>query len=253
MASEKAKELAAQQKAAIKAAKEAKRNSTDPRDWGQWRQMREVYKMTKEDDPALPWILLGSFLVGVAIFVIIGLLLNSVWLYLVAGIGLGALFAMLMFNYRGKKAAYTRYDGKPGSAEVAFGELDKKKWAYTMGVAANRNMDLVHRLIGPGGLLLVSEGGPAAKQLLADTAKRHEAVAYGVKVQTIQMGKGEGQVPLPKLAAYIKKLPTSVEPYQITEIKQRLKALDAVRSKAPLPKGPLPQMKNSMRRAMRGR
>ena len=54
------------------------------------------------------------------------------------------------------------------------------------------------------------------------------------------MGDKEGQVPLDKLADHIRKLPKMLQPNQITDVKQRLRALDAVRPQMPVPKGPMP-------------
>ena len=62
----------------------------------------------------------------------------------------------------------------------------------------------------------------------------------------------EGQVPLAKLTDTIRKLPKKLEPSQITDVKARLRALDAVRPKVPLPRGPMPSMKGA-KQAMRGR
>jgi hypothetical protein len=66
------------------------------------------------------------------------------------------------------------------------------------------------------------------------------------------MGDAEGQVPLARLATHIKKLPKKLSPSQIADIKARLRALDAARPKAPIPRGPMPKMKG-INRAMRGR
>ena len=52
------------------------------------------------------------------------------------------------------------------------------------------------------------------------------------------MGEKEGQVPLTKLADHIKKLPKTLQPNQITDIKQRLRALDAVRPAGADAQGP---------------
>ena len=75
-------------------------------------------------------------------------------------------------------------------------------------------------------------------------------------VTTVVMGNKSGQVPLDKLADHIRKLPKTLQPNQITDIKQRLRALDAVRPTIPVPKGPMPtnprQVKGA-RQAMRGR
>ena len=61
-----------------------------------------------------------------------------------------------------------------------------------------------------------------------------------------------GGAPLDKLADHLKKMPKSLKPVQLTEVKQRLRALDAVRPKVPLPRGPMPSPKG-LNRAMRGR
>jgi hypothetical protein len=71
-------------------------------------------------------------------------------------------------------------------------------------------------------------------------------------VTTVLMGDGDGQVPLSELAGWIKKLPKKLSDAQIADVKSRLRALDAVRPKAPIPRGPLPTMKG-VNKAMRGR
>ncbi len=50
----------------------------------------------------------------------------------------------------------------------------------------------------------------------------------------------------------ITKMPTVLQPHQAAEVRRRLAALDAVRPKAPMPKGPMPTPKG-INRAMRGR
>ena len=105
--------------------------------------------------------------------------------------------------------------------------------------------------------MLIGEGEPGrVRQLLASEVRKHERVAYGVPVTTVLMGNKPGQVPLEKLADHIRKLPKALQPNQVTDIKQRLRALDAVRPNLPVPKGPMPtnprQVKGA-RQAMRGR
>ncbi|MFZ0529601.1 MAG: DUF4191 domain-containing protein [Propionicimonas sp.] len=253
MASEKAKELAAKQKAEVKAAKLAKKNSTNPRDWPWYKQYWQTYKVTAEVDPKLNWWLLGAFAGVLVIFIIVGVLLQPWWMWLVLGVMGGLTAAMWVLLDRAKKATYTRYAGQPGSAEVALSMLDGKKWFHTAAITATRQLDAVHRVVGPAGIVLIGEGSPArVKQLLASEAKKHEQVAYGVPVTSIVMGDGEGQVPLDKLAGYIKKLPKKLEASQVADVRARLRALDAVRPKVPIPRGPMPSMKG-VNRAMRGR
>jgi hypothetical protein len=54
MASERAKALAEQQKADKRAPAEARKNSTNPADWGRVRQIREAYRVTYEYDRRSP-------------------------------------------------------------------------------------------------------------------------------------------------------------------------------------------------------
>lgn len=254
MASEKAKELAAKQKAQAKAEKERRKNSTDPADWGQMRQLRETFKMTRKYDPQLPWILLGAGLVTFAIILGVGFWLGSPLLWGIVGLTAGLLVAMLIFTRRARKAAYRRFDGQAGSAEVALQMLGKK-WNYEAAVAAARNgksVDAVHRAVGPGGLVLIGEGDPKnLKKLLASEKRKHEQVSFGVDVEVIQMGKGGGQIPLDQLADHIKKLPKRLSSAQVVEVNSRLKALDAMRPKVPMPKGPMST--KGAHKAMRGR
>ena len=241
MQSEKAKALAAEQKAAVKAEKLRKKNSDDPRDWGRTRQIIEAYKQTSKIDPKLNWITAAAIAGGAVLFTLLWLLWQPElwWLGTLLGIAFGATAALYLLTWRVKKASYTKYEGQLGSAEVAFSTMDAKKWTY--------------QVAGQAGIVLVGEGNPArVKQLLATETKRHEQVAYGVKVTALTLGKEEGQVALDKLAKHIEKLPKVLQPHQITDVKQRLKALDAVRAKAPIPRGPMPTVKG-VRRSMRGR
>lgn len=250
--SEKAKELEARQKAQARAEKERKKNSDNPADWGQWRQIRETYKMAAAFDPALKWWLIGAFVLGLLVGIVLGLFLHPSWLWWIMGILIGITLAMVVFLRRVKRATYKKFEGQAGSAEVALSMLDKKKWTTSPAIAATREMDVIHRALGPGGLILISEGEPSrSRKLLATEVKRHEQVAYGVKVRTISMGKGEGQVPLDQLTDHIKKLPKVMDETKVAEVKARLGAIDAMRSRMPIPKGPINT--RGARQAMRGR
>ncbi len=250
------KEAKAQAKAARVAAKERRKNSTDPADMGRFRQIAQAYKVTREFDPQLPFLLLGAFLLPVVVGVVVGLLVGHVVYAIVMGLLIGLLLAMMLLVRRAKRATYKRYAGQVGSAEVALGMLPKQ-WVSTPVIAANRQRDVVHRTLGPGGVVLIGEGEPGrARQLLTSEARKHERVAYGVSVTTLLMGDGANQVPLDKLADRIRKLPKVLESNQVTDIRQRLRALDAVRPVVGAPKGPMPtdaRHVRGARQASRGR
>ena len=251
-----AKDAKAKAKAAKRAEKARKKASNDPKDMGRIRQMVRAYQVTHEHDRALPFLLIGAFVLPIAIGVVVGLLWGYAFNVILLGVMIGLLAAMLTLVRRAKAATYKRYAGQAGSAEVAL-QMLPKKWVSTPAIAANRNRDVIHRTLGPGGLVLIGEGEPGrVRQLLASEVKKHERVAYGVTVTTVIMVSKESQVPLNKLADHIRKLPKVLQAHQITDIKQRLRALDALRPPVPVPKGPMPasprQVKGA-RQAMRGR
>lgn len=245
-----------QARAAKRAERARRKASDDPRDMGRIRQIRRAYTLTLEHDRKLPWLILLATLGPFVGLLLIGFAIDHPIYLALVGLMTALLGGMIMLAQRAKRAAYVRHAGQAGSAEVAL-QMLPKQWVSTPVIAANRQRDAVHRTVGPGGLVLIGEGEAGrVRQLLASEVRKHERVASGIAVTTIVMGEREGQVPLSRLADHIKKLPKKLQPNQVTDIRARLRALDAVRPQVPLPKGPMPtnqrQVKGA-RQAMRGR
>jgi hypothetical protein len=130
----------------------------------------------------------------------------------------------------------------------------RRGWKSDPVIAFTKQQDVVHRVIGPPGIVLVGEGNPhRLRQLMTAERRKHERVASEVPIHEVVCGNGEGQVPLPKLVKHVQKLGRSVKPAEMTDILNRLKALDANRPNIPLPKGPVPTSMKGMRGQMRGR
>ncbi|MFV0453253.1 MAG: DUF4191 domain-containing protein [Propioniciclava sp.] len=253
MASEKAKELARKQKAEMKAEKLRKKNSSDPNDWGRMRQMTEAFKRTREIDPSVTWWMIGAALIAIAAIAAVGIITNLAWwAWVPLAILTALLAAMWMLTRKARSAMFTRYAGQPGSAEVALQNLNKKKYSYDMAINATRELDLVHRVVGPGGIVLIGEGQAGrVRKLLTTETQRHGQVSYGTPITEIVIGDKKNQVALDQVQKHIQKLPKVLAPYQITEIQTRLKALSTKRG-MPVPKGPMPSPKG-VNRALRGR
>src|SRR5699024_6076358 len=116
------REAEAKQQAARKAEKERKRNSTDPKDMGRVKQVVHAYKLTKEQDPILPWLLLAAFLLPLVAGVVVGIVLRQ-WLTApLFGLMVGLVLAMVVLVQRAKRATFKRYAGQAGSAEVALSD-----------------------------------------------------------------------------------------------------------------------------------
>jgi hypothetical protein len=226
---------------------------------GRTAQFIETYRMAKRSDPRLGLWVFGSLVVGLVIgFVVFWLLLptNGVLGVIISVVGallLGTLLAMIVFGRRAQKAAYTQMEGQPGAAAAALRML-RRGWKSDPVIAFNKQQDVVHRVVGPPGIVLVGEGNPnRLRALLTSERRKHERVAAETPIHEVICGNGEGEVPLPKLVKHVQKLGRQVKPAEMTDILNRLKALDANRSNIPLPKGPVPTSMKGMRQNMRGR
>ena len=160
---------------------------------------------------------------------------------------------MIVFGRRAQKAAYSQMEGQPGAAAAALRML-RRGWKSDAPSRFTKQQDVVHRVVGPPGIVLVGEGNyHRLRQLMTSERRKHERVAAEVPIHEVICGREEGQIPLPKLARHIQKLGRQVKPAEMTDILNRLKALDAKRSAIPMPKGPIPTSMKGLRGNMRGR
>lgn len=223
---------------------------------GRVAQMRQVYRMTKEQDPAVGRVLLGSFVLAFLIgFGLMLLIFPGSWIFAtVTGLLFGILALLVMLNRRAMNAAYHRIEGQPGAAAGALQMTLRRGWKIDPAVAVTKQQDVVTRVVGRPGIVLIGEGqGSRVGKLLRDEQQRHARVASEVPIHQVVIGYDEGQVPLPKLAKHVKKMDKQLKPAQMTDVLARIKAVDARRSPLPIPKGPMPTSAKGMRGQLRGR
>jgi uncharacterized protein DUF4191 len=231
---------------------------TDTEKTSRRKQFAQTYRMAKRSDPAIGLWILGAFLLGAAVGFVAFMLLpgDGALGWAIAGVGalmLGLLLALIVFGRRAQKAAYGQMEGQPGAAAAAL-QMLKRGWKTDPAIAFTKQQDVVHRVVGPPGIVLIGEGNPhRVRQLMSSERRKHERVAADIKIHEVVCGNGEGQVPLPKLTRHVTKLGRQVKPAEMTDILNRLKALDAARPNIPLPKGPVPTSMKGMRQNMRGR
>ena len=214
-------------------------NTPTPARGGRIAQIRETYKLTRRVDPAIGWILLGLFVLVLAVFVLIGALTHMLWFWIILGVPFATLAVTFIFGRRAEKAAYAQVEGQVGAAASVLNAL-RSGWFTTPMVAVTKNQDLVHRVLGRPGVILVSEGPPSrAGQLLTAEKKRTSRFVGDTPIFEIQAGDGEGQVPLRKLQSTVMKLPRNLKPAEVNALRKRLDALTT--TPLPIPKGPLPK------------
>jgi len=154
------------------------------------------------------------------------------------GLLLGLTAAMFLFGRFAQSAQYATIAGQPGAAAAILQSL-RGGWTVTPAIAANKNMDVVHRAVGKPGVVLVGEGSPnRLPALLAAEKKRVSRVATDVPIYDIQVGDEEGQVPLRRLQRHIMKLPRNLKGPAVADLVFRLQSLP---QNLQMPKGPMPR------------
>lgn len=218
-----------------------------------YHQVWAAYQMTRKEDPAVTWVMLGVFVGVLAVALGIGLWWGQ-WVYtLIVGLPFAALGAMFVLTRRAERAAYRRIEGQPGAARAALGTI-RRGWSFDEEPVAvdPRTQDLVFRGVGRAGVVLVSEGPPhRAKRLLESERKRVVRVLPNVPVTLVQVGNDEGQVALPKLPSTVQKLKPTLTNPETAEVSKRLRALGAAR--LPIPKGIDPTRARPDRKGLKGR
>ena len=226
---------------------------------GRLRQMRQAYQITKRTDRNLGLILLLWFLLVGGVVALFGLLVAfgtgtfGIILTSLFGVLSGLLAVLIVFGRRAERAAYAQVEGQPGAAAGVL-QMLKRGWNVKPAIAFTKNQDVVHRVVGRPGIILVAEGNPGrVRGLLATERKKHVRIGGDeIPVHEIVVGAGEGEVKLTKLNRHIRKMKKSIRPGEQTALMNKLKALDAMRPPAPMPRGPVPTSMKGARKMMRG-
>ena len=219
---------------------------------GQARMIKQAYTLTRRNDPKLPWIMLIWFVAVAAVVELIGILLDSPFVFLPLALITGGLAALIVFGRRAQGSAYRQVEGQPGAAAWVL-EGMRGDWRVTSGVAGTQQMDAVHRVLGRPGVILVAEGVPGrVRGLLAQEKKKVARVIGDAPIYDIVVGDDEGQIPLRKLSNHVMKLPRNLSAAEVNALGKRMSALGGARM--PVPGGPLPggkQMSISQRQVRR--
>ncbi|HXH78763.1 DUF4191 domain-containing protein [Nocardioides sp.] len=221
-------------------------------------QIVQTYRMAKKTDRRIGLYTLGAFVLGALLgFAVIWFLPGdgpiSLALSIVGALLFGLLAAIIVFGRRAQAAAFGQMEGQKGAAASAL-QMLRRGWKTDPVVGFNKQQDIVHRVVGPPGIVLVGEGHPQrVKALLATERRKHERVLPETPIHEVVCGRGEGEVPLNKLVKHVTKLGRNLKGADMTDVLNRLKAIDAHRPPVPMPKGPMPTNMKGMRGQQRGR
>lgn len=220
------------------------RNSSDAKQKpekgpNRFKQMWQVFQMTRKRDSALIWWMLLSFLAPAAIGVTLGIVFNGGWfvvlLWSLLGVMAGVLLTMIVLGRRAERAAYAQIEGQPGAVGAVLRSGIRGGWiTQEMPVGVTKQQDALYRAVGRGGIVLIAEGDPSrTSKLISDEEKKAARLAANVPVFIMYVGTADG-VPLSKLTARIRKHRNVLTKAEVQAVHKRL---SSIQSQLPIPKG----------------
>ena len=208
------------------------------------KQLRETYTFTKEHVSGLGLKMFSLFVGVFGVMLGLGFALKSPILLGIMGIGVAFLVTIYVFGKIAEKAAYASINGQLGAAaSVLMAMRSRQGWFTTGGVGVDKAQNVVHRVVGRPGIILVGEG-PRPANLLAEQRKAHARFIPDVAIHEITVG--DHGIELADLQKTVKKLPKSLRPGEVTDLRRKLDALP--KTALPIPKGPMPQGRRIPRR-----
>jgi hypothetical protein len=202
------------------------------------KQIRTAFTMTRKGDPKLVPFMAAAFLGPFALFLALGFLLGSPFLLGFLGVMVALVVTVAVFGKRVQKTAYSQVEGQLGAGAAVLQNM-RGDWRVTPAVGFTREQDLVHRVLGRPGIILVGEGNPHRVRTLVITEKKKLARWIGeTPVYDVVVGEGEGTIGLRDLEKHFLKLPRNIKPAIVNDLDRKLKAMPA--QQMPIPKGPMP-------------
>jgi hypothetical protein len=205
-------------------------------------QIKETYKFASNEISFLALRLLGVFSLVFGALFAIGVAIDQTIFFGIFAFGTGLLATTFFFGKIAEKAAYSSIEGQVGAAASVLNAL-RGAWQVTPAVGVDKHQNMVHRVVGRPGIILVGEGSRPGV-LLAEQRKAHARYAQGVPIHEIVVDGVD--VTISNLQKKVKKLGKSLRPAEVTQVRNRLKALP--QTALPIPKGPLPLGKKMPRR-----
>lgn len=218
---------------------------------GRIKQMIEVYKNTRTHDRLLAPLMLLSFVGPILVAVLLAVFLPGNWfswiLWPLTGVLVGILIAMLVLGRRAEAVAYGQIEGRPGAVGAIIQSALRRSWRGSeVPIAMTRQQDAVYRVIGRGGVVLISEGSlQRTKRIAQDEERKLRRAVQNVPISHLYVGPDEGATPLAQLTKALQKLKPALNRNEITAVYNRISSLQA--SPVGIPKGIDPNRVRSQR------
>ncbi|MET0976592.1 MAG: DUF4191 domain-containing protein [Leifsonia sp.] len=229
--------------------------TSTPKEPGRFKQMWQVFQMTRRYDSNAVWLMLLGFLAPVVVGLGLALWLGdgngfTIALWIIAGVLGGLLIALVILGRRAEKAAYSQIEGQPGAVGAVLRSSLRRGWVGSeIPVSVNgKTQDAVYRAVGRGGVVLISEGPKSRTQRMLDDEKRKVGkVVPNVPVSTLSVGPDADAVPLHKLSRALVRIKPKLTKAEVIAVNNRLTSMS--KTGLPIPKGIDPNKVRAQRRA----
>lgn len=208
---------------------------------GRFSQIWQIWKLTAETDKTAVPLAIAGGVGAIAVAVIFGFIGGGSTLGLIVwsvlGLVAGAVTFSAILSRRAERVAFARIEGQPGAVGAILGTVLKRGWSGSEEpVAVNaKSQDLVYRLSGRGGIVIIAEGHRSSVSRLVEEEKRRlSMVAAGVPTTVLWVCNDEHSVTLRQIAPTVFKLKRTVKAAELGEINKRLSTM---RLNVPVPKG----------------
>lgn len=227
--------------------------NTAPKKRRWYHNLADAYRITKRSYPWIGWAIAGAWILTICLALVIAVLMHANYIvWAILGVLVGGTVAMSLLSFLVRRALYDQIDGTVGSVYAVLSQI-KSGWIIPeQPINVTREQDVIWRIIGRVGVVLISEGPSSHVQpLLLAERKKVQRVVKNVPVHIIQTGHDEGQVELAKLQSKLRGFKKILTKEEVPAVSNRLNALQS--NALPIPKGIDPMKARPNRRAMRGR
>ena len=121
--------------------------------------LMDAFRICQRTYPWVGWLMAGVVVIATALGVLAAALTHSGWFSLTfLGFLIGVLIATFILSNLTDRATYAQVEGRVGQVYVAISRIRNGWIVNEQPIAANAEQDLVWRLVGRPGSVLISEG-----------------------------------------------------------------------------------------------
>ena len=220
---------------------------------GRIRQIIDVLVLViKRDRLALLWLILGTFgpiAAGIAFAIMAtGGEPISFVVSIIFGVLAGLLGFLIVLGQLTQRLMYSNLQGQPGAVSALIKNQLRRSWrGNDTPIRMNKNQDIVYRVVGKPGVVIVSEGVRSRVAPLVEDARREvQRIVPGVPVNLLHVGS-DG-LTLKEFFPALYKIKGRVRPAEIVVVSNRLnsiaktpasmmpKGIDPTKMRAPRPR-----------------